>query len=700
MIKRLFPTVAVVVLTISAAGARAEVTGFALDRFTPSEAGSDWFTQESLDLRGQVRPFASFVLDEGHRPLALYSTDGSASRAVVANQLYGHLSGAMTLVDRIRVGLSVPLALFQNGEAVSLSSGRYAPPRSGAFGDIRLGADVRLYGVHGDALTLAAGARAFIPTGSRDNYSGDGAVRLEPRALAAGEIGLLAWAAQLGFQYRALSEGFASAKLGSEMLLGASLGWRFWDRRLLIGPELYGRTLVNDFLGRTGTPLEAILGAQYFHSSGISIGLAGGMGLTRGFGSPESRWLARISWAEPPESAPGAVPVLDRDFDGSVDAEDACPDVAGLRSEDPKKNGCPPDRDGDAVADSQDACPDLAGLRSEDPKKNGCPPDRDGDAIADVQDACPDAPGVSNGDPNKNGCPPEKDQDADTIADAEDACPEVPGLGSEDPKINGCPPDKDGDAIADAEDACPEVPGVRNEDPKINGCPSDTDRDAVADSIDTCRDVPGVPSADLLKNGCPKDSDDDSFTDAEDACPMVVGVFTVDPRLLGCPIDPDRDRDRIANEKDACPDEPGAARKDPKKNGCPKAFVQGNAIKILDQVKFKTLSAEILPGKDSVEVLNAVLQVFKEHPTIKRVRVEGHTDDVGKPGLNKELSGKRAATVVKWLVDHGIAQERLTSEGFGLERPIDSNKTAAGRANNRRVEFQIVEQMHEEEDEP
>ena len=179
--------------------------------------------------------------------------------------------------------------------------------------------------------------------------------------------------------------------------------------------------------------------------------------------------------------------------------------------------------------------------------------------------------------------------------------------------------------------------------------------------------------------------------DADDACPDVPGNKTNDAKTNGCP-DPDRDKDGIANAEDACPDEAGKADPDPKRNGCPKAFVQAGQIRILDQVKFKTSSAEILPGKDSQEVLDAVLGVLQKFPEIKKVRVEGHTDSRGNAGFNKQLSANRAASVVKWLIGKGVAADRLTIAGFGPERPLDTNETDAGRQNNRRVEFHIAEE--------
>jgi len=217
--------------------------------------------------------------------------------------------------------------------------------------------------------------------------------------------------------------------------------------------------------------------------------------------------------------------------------------------------------------------------------------------------------------------------------------------------------------------------------------PSDRDHDGILDADDACPDVPGVKTDDPKTNGCPPDRDHDGILDADDACPDVPGVKTDDPKTNGCPPDPDRDKDGIPNEQDACPDAPGPRNADPKKNGCPAAAVVGKQIVILDQVKFATGSAAILPVSNTI--LNAVLDVLKQHPEIKHLRVEGHTDNVGAAAMNKGLSSRRAASVATWLIQHGLDSGRLSSEGFGMERPIDSNETPQGRQNNRRVEFHI-----------
>lgn len=251
------------------------------------------------------------------------------------------------------------------------------------------------------------------------------------------------------------------------------------------------------------------------------------------------------------------------------------------------------------------------------------------------------------------------------------------------------PPDDDRDRIPNERDACPNIPGDANVDPALNGCPSDQDRDGIADRVDACPLVPGIDSADPKRIGCPSDRDEDGVWDKDDACLDEKGVASAVPIFNGCPAD--IDRDGITNESDACPREPGRANPDPAKNGCPTAYIASGVIKILDQVQFKPGSAEIQPGAASEEILLAVLAILRDHAEIRRLGVEGHTDRSGDPRLNKLLSAKRAAAVVKWLVQHGIAAERLTSLGWGSERPLAENATEAGRRLNRRVEFHILD---------
>jgi OOP family OmpA-OmpF porin len=213
-----------------------------------------------------------------------------------------------------------------------------------------------------------------------------------------------------------------------------------------------------------------LIDARYRVFDDLEIGLGAGPGITGGIGTPDLRAVAMISYSpEQKKIEP------DRDLDGVFDREDACPDVAGIQSQDRAKNGCPlpPDRDLDSILDADDACPDVAGIQSQDRAKNGCPAptDRDQDSILDADDACPDVAGIQSQDKAQHGCPKPKDRDEDGVPDAKDACPALKGIATSDPATNGCPGDSDGDSIKDDKDACPNEKGPADKDPTKNGCP-------------------------------------------------------------------------------------------------------------------------------------------------------------------------------------------------------------------------------------
>jgi OOP family OmpA-OmpF porin len=220
--------------------------------------------------------------------------------------------------------------------------------------------------------------------------------------------------------------------------------------------------------------------------------------------------------------------------------------------------------------------------------------------------------------------------------------------------------DTDGDGIPDDVDACPTEPEDHKDPDAGDGCPAPADRDGdgIPDQYDKCPDQP---------------EDKDGIDDAD-----------------GCPED-DADNDGIPDAKDACPKEPGQPDPDPKKNGCPKFIrLEGSTVRVLQQVHFATGSATILP--DSFPMLMEIVKLLQATPGIKKMRIEGHTDNRGAAAMNLDLSKRRAASVATWLIQHGIESGRLSSEGYGITKPIDTNDTDAGRQANRRVEFKIVEE--------
>ena len=258
-----------------------------------------------------------------------------------------------------------------------------------------------------------------------------------------------------------------------------------------------------------------------------------------------------------------------------------------------------------------------------------------------------------------------KDTDGDGIYDKDDACPEVAGL----KEFNGCP-DTDGDGIQDSADACPEVAGLA----ALNGCP-DTDGDGIADKDDSCPEVAGLAAL----NGCP-DADGDGVADKDDKCPTVAG-----PKAnAGCPW-PDTDGDSVLDKDDKCPTVKGTVAN----KGCPE--VSDEVVKKLNDYAKTILfdTGKFSFQKQTFPVLQAITAILKEYPTAK-FSIEGHTDNVGKADFNQKLSDGRANAVKQYLIDNGIDPFRLTSKGFGMDNPIDTNKTAKGRANNRRVEVKLV----------
>ncbi len=118
--------------------------------------------------------------------------------------------------------------------------------------------------------------------------------------------------------------------------------------------------------------------------------------------------------------------------------------------------------------------------------------------------------------------------------------------------------------------------------------------------------------------------------------------------------------------------------------------VTADAIVINDKILFEFDKAVIQPA--SFELMDEITQVVKDNPRIKKISIEGHTDDDGKASYNKKLSQKRADSVMKYLVEHGVEATRLTAVGHGEDIPLVPNDSEENKEKNRRVEFLIVEQ--------
>jgi OOP family OmpA-OmpF porin len=293
-----------------------------------------------------------------------------------------------------------------------------------------------------------------------------------------------------------------------------------------------------------------------------------------------------------------------------------------------------------------------------------CPDlDDDNDGVKNRDDSCP----TDGGKVDAQGCPL-KDQDKDGVEDTADKCPTVAGAAS----AQGCP-DQDGDSVQDSEDKCPALKGPADR----NGCP-DTDGDGLDDSADKCPSEAGP----VDRQGCPaKDADNDSILDEQDSCPQEAGL----PELKGCPAK-DTDGDTVADHLDNCINQAGPAEN----QGCPAedkqlVVIKQDRIDIKDKVYFDTSQATIQARSHTL--LDQMARVLSEHPEILKVVIEGHTDDRGPADFNRTLSQQRADAVRDYLVKKGVAADRLETQGFGPDRPVQPNTTSEGRAANRRVDF-------------
>ena len=213
--------------------------------------------------------------------------------------------------------------------------------------------------------------------------------------------------------------------------------------------------------------------------------------------------------------------------------------------------------------------------------------------------------------------------------------------------------DSDGDGVSDRRDRCSATPLGANIDQY--GCPSDADADGVYDGIDSC-------------NGTPRGTPVDPFGCAESAAPARTAYQAAGP---------DRDGDGVADGEDACPGTRGAAVLS---NGCG----SGQGLRL--DVTFASGSARLsIPAQTK---LYKLWLGFRNDRNFQ-AEIQGHTDNVGSPSLNRSLSQKRAESVMDFFVQLGVPARNLSARGYGSSQPVASNASTVGRAENRRVEMVI-----------
>jgi len=596
--------VALFLIAIPAVGQQTD-RGFSTQNFQLAPGYGSFLTVEGAQVPQGLGFRVGAMFDYQHRPLLIHDCaqveDGSCTEwsggevPLIEHHLMAEVYGAISFFEVFEAAVVVPAVLYQSGEDVTGPDGTVtveSPGSAAGLDDIRLHLKLDLlhtFGYEGDTVGLALVPVVSFPVGnaiSSDSFMGDSFLTFHPKLAFGANLGRVRLGLNGGYLWRQDNE-FYLTEVGPRITYGAAteIG--------IVG----GLSGVIEVFGQNGisadvasSPLEGDGAIRYTWTNGVALTVGGGGGIIGGVGTPMFRVFAGLAWASPS---------ADRDGDGILDNDDACPDDPEDKDTFEDEDGCPdPDNDKDTILDVDDKCAFEAEDMDNFEDADGCPDvDNDGDGLMDSADLCPDEPEDVDGDEDEDGCPEEdKDKDQDGILIPDDKCPDEPE-------------DKDGFEDAD-------------------GCPD-------------------------------PDNDGDGILDPDDKCPLEKEVVNG------------------VDDKDGCPDEALVE-------------IREEQIVISDKVNFKINSAKIV-GKKSFAILDAVAQVIESRPGM-RVRIEGHTDSRAKRQHNMKLSKRRAASVKKYLANKGIPENQLESEGLGPDKPIGPNETKEGRAENRRVEFHIVEQ--------
>lgn len=557
--------------------------------------------------------------------------DGVIDQRSMANAQLG-----MGFFNRVSLVVDLPIILWQEGFEPG-APGTLFPPDDlvpSGPGDLRVTPKIVLLDYRKELpIALAISGTVTAPLGSRRSFHGEGGVTASPMLIAE-----IADGDVRGGEHHVRFAINAGARIKeTDSFRGLDLG-----PELLVSAGLgvhptppleLGVDAVGSAAGleQPQMPLEILPHLRLIPLQDASIIAGAGFGVLPGAGAPD--WRLFVGGTLAPRFDPLS---RDRDKDGIPNKYDKCIDI-------------PEDIDG---FEDADGCPDK---------------DNDRDGLLDPDDTCPNEPEDFDRFRDEDGCP-DADNDADRILDVSDRCPLQPedydGWGD----LDGCPePDNDQDGLLDPNDACPNVPENFNGFEDTDGCPDqqprlDTDGDGMFDDVDKC----------------PFDAEDfDGFQDTD-----------------GCP-EPDNDLDGIFDIQDRCPFDPETRNGYLDEDGCPdeapsRVVLERTRINILDKVFFEVNQAVI--QQVSYGLLEEVARVIVDHPNLQLIRVEGHTDSDGSHAYNERLSQRRAQAVVDFLVERGVARERLDPVGFGETRPLDTNRTPEGKQNNRRVEFVILEQ--------
>ncbi len=455
-------------------------------QFQPPAGGDENFIGlMGHDVLGHMQTSFGLYLNYAYKPLEFTMEPMGVSTCLVRNQFAGDFLAAVGLFDALELGLAVPTTFYQNADGNALKLAR-ASIEHVTVGDLRLVPKWRFFH-RANQGGLALAAVVSLPTGDEESMQGNRTVTVEPRLIFDWYLHpRFRMSANAGFLLRA-QQGLFNVDVGNEFTYGVAVDWRAVPETLAVIGEVAGKMAADadSVIEEETVPLEALAGLRLMTRSGHSFTLAGGPGLTNGYGTPTYRVALGYTYTGP----------MDRDGDGCYDREDPCPDDPEDRDGFEDADCCPDaDNDQDGICDpwvadqnrgeqyaalchGRDQCPDVPEDRDGFEDEDGCPdPDNDNDRICDPwvadqnrgqqyatlcrgRDQCPDVPEDRDGFEDEDGCP-DPDNDRDKICDPwvadlsqtakyadvcrlRDICPDVPeninGIDDDD----GCPETKD-----------------------------------------------------------------------------------------------------------------------------------------------------------------------------------------------------------------------------------------------------------------
>jgi outer membrane protein OmpA-like peptidoglycan-associated protein len=657
--------------------------------FEPSTHPAGVLTTDPAATLGNLNWYVGLGFGYANDPLVA-TRDDEVTYRFIEHHVMADLVAAIGFWHYFELGVHLPAAIYQKGDPVGQITGPGGPgfgeePQKAAIGDLRIAPKVRFWKNTRHGFGLAFVPQLTVPTGMVDDNAGEESATFEPKLVvdyrfAQGTLIAL----NVGYRLRKRLT-TADLRVDDQIFFSLGVEMNVWQKKLSVLAEVYGAFGYQDAeadadsgIDQQEVPLEALGGVRYRFGNGLLVTAAGGAGLLNGWATPDFRVFGSVGFSPPAKAKkPKPKPVVDtdRDDDGLANAVDKCPDRPEDKDGFDDQDGCPdPDNDKDGLCDSNPTIQNNLTAHS---------------AVCQGKDLAPTEPEDKDGFEDQDG-KPDPDNDKDGVCDPNPTVQNNLAAHS---------------AVCQGKDLAPTEPEDKDGFEDQDGKPDpDNDKDGVCDPNPTVQNNLAAHSAVCQgKDLAPTEPEDKDGFEDQDGRP-----------------DPDNDGDGFCDNNatiqkalakyasrckgsDQCPDKAETINGVKDDDGCPdkgrvKVILTRKKIRILEKIYFRTGRARI--RRRSYKLLRVVAATLKKHSYIKRVRIEGHTDQRGSDRRNKRLSQRRANAVKAFLVKRGIEPARLEAKGYGETKPVQENcRKLRGRrkrkkcwAKNRRVEFTILEQ--------